>query len=151
MDEEAKPLESRALILMRSACDWKKYRLAKALGLQPATFYDYEAGRVTPSRAFLERAAAALGFGPAFVDRTFSYLRQADADRLRGSGPGDAASDREIDRIASALSQEVDGFVRQSLQRLGQRTRAFEERQAARVLWARLAPHTAKERQAIVR
>jgi tetratricopeptide (TPR) repeat protein len=151
MVERSVFLESRVLTVMRTTRGWKKNRLAVALGLQPGTLYEYENGDLKPSRQLLERAAALMGFGPAFVDRTFAYLRQADADRQLGSSGGaDAASDREIDRISIGVSLELEGLLRAGLQRTRRRVRAFEERQAAKVLWARLAPHTAKERQAIV-
>jgi tetratricopeptide (TPR) repeat protein len=137
---------------MRTTRGWKKNRLAAALGMQPGTLYEYERGDATPSRQLLDRAAAVMGFGPAFVDRTFAYLRQADADLGLGSAAGaDAGSDREIDRIAVGVSLEVESLLRAGLQRTRRRIRAFEERQAAQVLWARLAPCSAKERQAMVR
>lgn len=152
MEERSVPLESRVLAVMRTARWWKKNRLAQALGWKPGTLYDYESGKDTPSRSVLERAAAVMGYGPVFVDHALAFLRKADASQAPGAaGDADRAAEREIDRIATGFSLELESFMSDLLRRSRRRVRAFEERQAARSLWARLVSCSAKERQAIVR
>src|SRR6185436_19673633 len=95
-----KPIECRALAVMREGRGLKKHELAALLGLVPDSYYEYENDRVPP-RPLLERAAAALDHPPHHVNRTLDYLGRSDAEAAahRAGGP-EAATDLEIARLA---------------------------------------------------
>ncbi|HWM90550.1 MAG TPA: helix-turn-helix transcriptional regulator [Thermoanaerobaculia bacterium] len=145
-----RPVECRALAVMREARDWKQNRLAKALGIKPKTLSDYERGKLMPSRELLERAAAALEFQPWHVDRTLLFLRMSDASRRPGvTDPGTEAR-LAMDHIALSKGMEVEEFFRGLLERGLAETLDFLERQSACVLWAELRTLSAAERRAAV-
>jgi tetratricopeptide (TPR) repeat protein len=143
-----KPIDCRALAVMREAGGLKKHALAALLGLTPDSYYEYETGKSVPSRHLLERAAVALDLPPHHVDRTLDYLRRADAEAAaRLAGGPDAAADLEIDRLALTLGE----FHLAVFQRSRWLARAVAEREAARVHFPRLRAYPAAERQAIIR
>ncbi len=148
-----RPIESRALAVLREARGWKKNRLATVLELQPGTYYDYESGTAAPSRSLLERAADAMGYPASQVDRTLAYLRQSDLAAAAVGGPGqpEAEADGAIERIATSLALEAEAFHRIHLKRTHRLSVAFAERQAARVHWPRLRAHSPAERPAVLR
>ncbi len=148
--EKRKPVESRVLSQMREARGWKKNRLARALGLTEPSLYDYESGKLTPSRELLEGAAGKMGYPPSMVDRTFSYLRLADAERDLGAATAGAAH-REIRLAAAQTGLEVEEFVVATTLRIETRLGAFIERRLAPWLWERLKPLAPERRRALVR
>ncbi len=143
------PLESRALRQMREAHGWKGYQLAAALGMTPESLYHYEAGdTMTPSPELLELAAAKMGYSEAMVDRTFTYLRLADADLALGASAAGPAH-RELRQAAAEMGllwEEVN--VSMGL-RAGIRLDAQIERRRAPDLWERLKKHTSAQRRAV--
>jgi tetratricopeptide (TPR) repeat protein/DNA-binding XRE family transcriptional regulator len=142
-----RPIECRALAVMREAAGLKKHELAGRLGMAPDTYYEYETGRVPP-RPLLERAAAAVDHPPHHVDRTLDFLRRADTEAAAHcAGGSDAAADLEIDRLALSLG-EFHGAV---LRRSRWLARAVAEREMARVHFPRLRAHPAAERPALAR
>lgn len=146
-----RPIECRALAVMREARSWKKNRLAKALGMNPQTYYDYENGNVVPSRAFLERAAAAMGLPAHHVDRTLAYLRQTDAAAAAGMAGAVVDARQAIDELALVLGAEWGELHRVQLERSLRLTEALVERHAARLLFPRLRAYPPAEREAVVR
>ncbi|HKH43984.1 MAG TPA: helix-turn-helix domain-containing protein [Thermoanaerobaculia bacterium] len=147
-----RPIECRTLAVMREGRGLKKNQVAKALGLKPQTYYEYEKGNQVPSRNLLERAATAMGLRPHHVDRTLNYLRQTDEEARPGGGPEPGAvADLEIDRLAFALGSEWADFHRLQLQRSQRLARAVAEREMAQVHFPRLRAYPAAERPAIVR
>ncbi|HWM89495.1 MAG TPA: helix-turn-helix domain-containing protein [Thermoanaerobaculia bacterium] len=145
-----RPVECRALAVMREDRGWKKKRLAASLGIRPATLYAYEGGRLVPSRDLLERAAAVLELPPWHVDRTLLFLRMSDASRRSGANDPGAEARLTMDRIALSKGMEVEEFFRGLLERGLAETLDFLERQSARVLWAELRTISAAERRAAV-
>lgn len=142
-----KPIDCRALAVMREAAGLKKQELAARLGLKPDTYYEYESSRVPP-RQLLERAAAALQASPVHVDRTLDYLRRADAEAAaRLAGGPDATAALELDRLALSLSD----FHLNVFQRSRWLARAVAEREMARVHFPRLRAYPPAERLALVR
>lgn len=147
-----KPIECRALAVMREAGGLKKHELATRLDMTPDAYYEYENGVRVPSRQLLERAAAALERSPHLVDRTLDYLRRADADAAAPlADDPDAAADREIDRLASSLGAESEALHRSVFRRSRRLARAVGERELARLHFPRLRAYPAAERPAIVR
>lgn len=146
-----RPIECRALALMREAGGLKKHEMAGRLGLQPDTYYEYENDRV-PARPLLERAAAAVDHPPHHVDRTLDYLRRADAEAAahRAGGP-DAAAELEIARLALSFGSESEEFHGAVFRRSRRLARAVADREMARVHFPRLRAHPAAERPALVR
>jgi tetratricopeptide (TPR) repeat protein len=129
----------------------KKNQVAKALGVKPETYYEYENGSQVPSRNFLERAAVAMGLQPHHVERTLSYLRGIDEEAQRGAPDSGALAELEIDRLALALGSEWAELHRRQLQRSQRWARAVAEREVAQVHFPRLRAYPAAERAAIVR
>jgi tetratricopeptide (TPR) repeat protein len=147
-----KPIDCRALAVMREAGGRKKHELAALLGLTPDSYYEYETGKSVPARHLLERAAAALDLPSHHVDRTLDYLRRTDAEAAArlAAGP-DAAADLEIDRLALTLGGDAEDFLRAMLQRSRRLARAVADREIARVHFPRLRAYPAAERAALVR
>ncbi len=146
------PIECRTLAVMREARGWKKNHLAKALGMIPQTYYGYENGDVKPSRAFLERAAAAMALPAHHVDRTLAYLRQTDAAAAAGVAGAAVDARQAIDDLALVLGTEWGELHRVQLERSVRLTEALVERHAARLLFPRLRAYaTPAEREAVVR
>lgn len=150
MDDRGKPIESRVLVQIREVRGWKKNRLAQALGLSAPTLYEYENGKLTPSRRLLEKAAVKMGYPPSMVDRTFSYLRLADAEREIGAAVAGRAH-REVRRAATQIGLQVEDFVVAKSLRIQTQLGAFTERQLAPWLWERLKPLAPERRRALVR
>lgn len=142
-----RPIESRALAVMRVGRGWKPGRLAAGLGIEPETLYDYERGKLKPSRSFLERAAAVLGYPAHHVDRTLAFLAKGDGDIGRAGG----GSDWELEQIASDLASEGEGLLLSGFKRVQRLAQAVAEREAARIHWPRLRPYPPEVRAALVR
>ena len=145
-----KPLESRALTQMITARGWRRDRVGKALGIKPSTLYDYESGRLTPSRELLERTAVAVGFRPSMVDRTLTYLRLADADHALGAATA-GETHQEVRQAAAQIGLEVEEFIVSSMLRIESRLGAFVERRIAPWLWERLKPFAPEQRRVHIR
>lgn len=147
-----RPIESRALAILRESSDLKGKQLAEALGLKPETLYDYERGRLTPSRSFLERAAAAMDLPAHHVDWTLRYLRTTETARLRSRPAASGAeASQEVDRLAISLAMEWEEIHRSQLTRSVRLAQALADREIARAVFPRLRAYPAAERQAIVR
>jgi tetratricopeptide (TPR) repeat protein len=140
-----RPIECRALAVMREARGKKKNWLAIRLGMTPGTYYEYENGKQVPSRELLERAAAALNLSPHHVDRTLAFLRRNDAEAAGAEAGG------EVERLAAALGTEWEELYRSVFLRSQRLARAVAEREMARIHFPRLRAHPAAERPAIVR
>jgi tetratricopeptide (TPR) repeat protein len=134
---------------MREVRGWRSNRLAKALGMTPGSLYEYESGRMTPSRELLERAAAKMGSPAHLVDRTLTYLRLSDAEAALGATTGEAH--RELQQVAAEMGLELEERIVAMGLRLEARLCAFMERRTARWLWERLRSHPAERRRSIVR
>jgi tetratricopeptide (TPR) repeat protein len=142
-----KPIECRALAVIREAGGLKKGDMAARLDMEPGKYYDFETDRIPP-RHLLEQAAAAVDLPPHHVDRTLDYLRRTDAEAAAyPAGDPGAAADLEIDRLETALGR-LHGDVLRRSRRLA---RAVADREIARVHFPRLRAYPAAERPAVVR
>jgi tetratricopeptide (TPR) repeat protein/DNA-binding XRE family transcriptional regulator len=140
------PIESRALTLLRELRHWNATRLATALGIKPGTIYEYEGGKVTPSREMLDRAAAALRLPPVVVSRVLALLRYVDS--LSGEvNP----SLQEIERKTSEMALDLEEALQAGFLRIQREARALAEREAAPVLWSRLLSHEPAQRVSVVK
>jgi tetratricopeptide (TPR) repeat protein len=152
MGDETRPLESRTLGLMMEARDFKANQLARALGIDPKTFYQILKGRPAPSPALLEEAAAVMDLPSVVVPRSMDYLRRLDEARelQAAHAAGEDAGDLEIDRLATEMALALEAPLRAGMRRWHRRMLAYGERLVAPALWERLQKYDAAQRKGVV-
>jgi tetratricopeptide (TPR) repeat protein len=101
----------------------------------------------------MQRAASAMGFPPAVVERTVAFVASALAARQWHLQEGDAqrALREQIAGFAAAERRSFEALVNGSLNRYLMVIRCLSARKAAPVLWARLEEQPAQTRRALVR
>jgi transcriptional regulator with XRE-family HTH domain len=146
------PMLCDALRLLRLERRRKQEDVARAIGIAPSQFSQYESGIAEPERELVERAAEAMGLKREAVAWTLGWL-----ELTRGSaaapGPGGTAADearRERSRIAGDLGNWATAALLTFTERLDRTLVLYEDRRRAQLLWDWLSLEEPADRRALV-
>jgi transcriptional regulator with XRE-family HTH domain len=141
----------RALMMLRLLRGVPQTELARLTGIDRDLISRYECGKSLPRPQALSRLVEGMGATAAMLDQTLAFLeivREGAAARESHSASLDLA--REIDRLAAAERQAMEGFLRSRLERLRIAAHILASRRAAPALWARFETLTEAEQDVLV-
>lgn len=127
----------QSLLVLRLIRGWTRQQLADTIAAPEATLANWERGIARPRIAMLERLADAMGFPPAALARTLSFVQSALAARERHVADGDRALTVQAAGIAARAAQSLEEFARGSLALLSAASRLLDSRREAPTLWKR--------------
>jgi transcriptional regulator with XRE-family HTH domain len=139
----------RALRLRRGA---SVAALARLSGVSPGVLYNYERGATVPSRAELDRLAAALGSSPAAVDPILSGLDEGAARPSLPRSPLDPTPDEEaaLDLRLADLGRDFAERSRRWAADAARQAAAAAARERAAAIWEGLRELAAGPRAALL-
>jgi transcriptional regulator with XRE-family HTH domain len=128
----------QSLTILRIIRGWERQQLADAIGTREPTLANWESGKALPRTiGMLDRLVDALGFPPAMLGRTLSFVQSARAAREWCLAGGDPALRSQAAEIAARAAQSLEDFTRQSVTLLSAAARLLDSRRQAQALWER--------------
>jgi transcriptional regulator with XRE-family HTH domain len=125
----------QSLEILRTIHSWSRKELADAIGSPEGTVAKWERGKTRPPIPMLHRMVDAMGFPPAMLGRTLSFVQAARAARewhLAGGALRVQAAD-----LAARAAQSFEDFARNTIASLIAASRLLESRRDAPALWER--------------